>query len=153
MLLEDTSLSQGTLDLTFHIEGPAETADGKIGVIARATENSQYSVRAEFQPDGTVQLIALSGDEVIATQQLDGVTSRTDTLYTLRVSVTGSSPTTISAKMWEVGTDEPENWQLTTTDATPALQEAGAVGLVAEQSGDADSLTARFEKFGVVSAD
>lgn len=153
VLLEHTSLSQSTLDLTFRIDGSADAVDSQVGVVARATGSSQYSVRAEFLPDGTVQLLALSGEKIVATQRLEGVASATERSYTLRVSVTGSAPTTISAKMWEVGTDEPENWQLITTDATPALQAEGSVGLTAEKSGDAESRTVRFENFAVVSAD
>ncbi|MGO2313877.1 MAG: PKD domain-containing protein [Brachybacterium tyrofermentans] len=152
-LLDGTSLSQSTVDLTFHVDAAADAVDGQVGVVARTTEDSQYSVRAAFLPDGTVELIVVSGEEIVATQMLDGMAFSPDASYTLRVSVTGSSPTTISAKLWEIGTDEPEDWQLTTTDGTSSLQGEGAVGLVAEEMGGAEQLNVRFEEFVVVSGD
>lgn len=151
--LDGTSLSQSTVDLTFHVDAAAGAVDGEVGVVARATEDSQYSVRAAFLPDGTTQLIVLSGEKVVATQKLDGMVFSPATSYTLRVSVTGSSPTTISAKLWEAGAGEPVNWQLTTTDDTASLQGEGALGLVAENVGGADQLNVRFEEFVVVSGD
>lgn len=152
-LLDETSFSQSTVDLTFRVDAAEGAVDGEVGVVARATEDSQYSVRAAILPDGTMQLIALSGKKIVATQKLDGMAFSPDASYTLRVSVTGSSPTTISAKLWEVGTDEPENWPLITTDGTPSLQGEGAVGLVADSLGGADRLDVRFEEFVVVSGD
>lgn len=152
-LLDGTSLTQSTIDLRFHVDSASDAVDGQVGVVVRATEDSQYSVRAAFLTDGTAQLIVLSGEQVVATQALDGVAFSPGASYTLRVSVTGSSPTTISAKLWEIGTEEPENWQLTTTDDTSSLQGEGAVGLTAEQTGDSELLAVRFEEFVVVSGD
>ena len=47
----------------------------------------------------------------------------------VRLQVTGTSPTTIRAKVWKLGTTEPSAWQRSITDATAALQIAGGVGV------------------------
>lgn len=56
---------------------------------------------------------------------------------TVRVQVTGTSPTTIRAKVWKLGTTEPATWQRSITDATAALQAAGGVGVSIYVSGSA----------------
>ena len=51
-----------------------------------------------------------------------------DTLN-LRVQVLNTSPTTVRAKVWKVGTAEPAAWQRSVTDSTAGLQTSGSVGL------------------------
>ncbi|GEA88977.1 metallophosphoesterase [Cellulomonas cellasea] len=46
----------------------------------------------------------------------------------VRVQVTGTSPTTVRARVWRAGDPEPSAWQLTATDATAGLQAAGEIG-------------------------
>ncbi|MFP3468227.1 hypothetical protein, partial [Leifsonia sp. SIMBA_070] len=78
-----------------------------------------------------------------------GLAFTANTSYTLKVSVTGASPTAISAKIWATGGTEPANWQLNTTDATP-LQGAGSVGLSGNRSGTATAaLGVSFDSFRV----
>jgi hypothetical protein len=47
----------------------------------------------------------------------------------VRLQVTGTSPTTIRAKVWKLGTTEPTSWQRTITDAAAGLQTAGGIGV------------------------
>jgi len=49
--------------------------------------------------------------------------------YNIRLQVTGSAPTTIRAKVWEVGTTEPTTWQRSVTDTTAAMQNSGSIGI------------------------
>ena len=49
----------------------------------------------------------------------------------LRLQVTGTSPTTVRAKVWLAGTAEPAAWLLTSTDSTAGLQAPGGVGVKA----------------------
>lgn len=48
----------------------------------------------------------------------------------IRLQVIGNAPTTIRAKVWEVGTTEPTNWQRSVTDTTTGMQTSGSVGVV-----------------------
>ncbi|WP_104083485.1 PKD domain-containing protein [Cryobacterium sp. Y11] len=55
----------------------------------------------------------------------------------VRLQVTGTSPTTIRAKVWKLGSEEPVTWQRSITDATAALQIAGGVGFTCYLSSSA----------------
>jgi hypothetical protein len=66
----------------------------------------------------------------------------------MRVLVTGTSPTTVQAKVWPTGTTEPATWQAAATDSTAGLQAAGSVGVQAYLSGSATAtLVTRFDNF------
>lgn len=55
----------------------------------------------------------------------------------VRMQVTGTSPTTMRAKVWKLGTTEPATWHRSIADATAALQAAGGVGVSIYVSGAA----------------
>ncbi len=61
----------------------------------------------------------------------------------VRFRITGSSPTTLEAKVWLGSDPEPSEWTLTTTDSHPALQAAGSVALSDYLSGSAAPGTVR----------
>jgi len=86
-----------------------------------------------------VWLVIQRGSTVLKSGQLAGVTWAAGDQFTLRVDVTGASPTTIAAKLWKVGTAEPATAQLSTTDATATVQAAGYIGVHANRSGSATS--------------
>ena len=56
----------------------------------------------------------------------------------LRLQVTGTSPTTIRAKVWQSEQPEPADWTAVANDSTAALQLAGAVGVAAYASAQHD---------------
>ncbi len=60
---------------------------------------------------------------------LSGISYAPGTLLNLRAQATGTTPTTIRAKVWKVGTPEPTTWLRSVTDSTAALQSAGAVAV------------------------
>ena len=49
--------------------------------------------------------------------------------WKIRFSVTGTDPTTLSAKAWPASDTEPSQWAVSTTDSTAALQSAGTPGI------------------------
>ena len=59
------------------------------------------------------------------------------TVLHLRFRATGSGPTSLSGKAWFGAAAEPAGWSIQATDATAALQGAGAVGLHAYISSSA----------------
>jgi hypothetical protein len=64
----------------------------------------------------------------------------------VRTQVEGTSPTTVRAKVWEVGTPEPAAWQLTASDSTAGLQSAGALTFVTYLGNATNApVTARFD--------
>lgn len=129
-VLGTTSVVDSVVETEFQVSSATETGGAYVGVVARQTGSERYLVRAWLRPDGTVWLVIHEGKNLVATRSLSGMTYADDTVYHLKVSVTGMSPTTISAKFWADGSAEP-GWQLTSVDSAAALQGAGSVGLTA----------------------
>ena len=67
----------------------------------------------------------------------------------VRTEATGTSPTTVRAKVWKVGTAEPANWTSSTTSSTAGLQSAGHVGLGVYLGGSVTNVPfqTRFDNF------
>ncbi|WP_460783888.1 PKD domain-containing protein [Microbacterium tumbae] len=148
--LNGTAVADSVIETRFRVNPGAESGGSYVGVVARQSGDDRYLVRAWLRPDGTVWLVAHRGSTLLASQPLAGVTYSPDTVYNLKVSVAGASPTTLSAKFWADGATEPATWQLTTTDSTAALQGAGSVGLSGYRTGTATAtLNLLFESFTV----
>ena len=64
-----------------------------------------------------------------------GVTYTPGTKLDVRVRITGTNPTLIETKAWVDGGTEPAAWQRSATDATTALQAAGAIAVTGYLSG------------------
>ena len=104
----------------------AGTSDYRVKVRATATDTTAYLVRT------------VSGAEtLLTTVPLPGVVVSAGSTLNVRLLISGTGPTTLSAKVWPSGTAEPGGWTTTTTDATAALQAPGAVGVYAYLSGSA----------------
>jgi hypothetical protein len=73
----------------------------------------------------------------LVSQTLTGLTVAPGDKLNVKVQANGTSPTTLRAKVWKVGSAEPAAWGATTTDSTAALQGAGGVGFEAYLSGSA----------------
>ena len=58
-------------------------------------------------------------------------------LLNARVQATGTSPTQIRFKIWNKGSSEPQQWQLTASDSSSGLQAPGRIGVRAYLSGSA----------------
>jgi hypothetical protein len=93
-----------------------------------------YVGKVIIRPNGTFTIEVtrlLSGTPEVVLQPavtVPGTYSLGDALN-IRLQVLGSAPTTIRAKVWEVGTAEPAAWQRSVTDNTSSLQTGGSVGI------------------------
>ena len=69
----------------------------------------------------------------------------------VKFQATGNGTTTLRAKIWRTGDDEPTAWSVTTTDSTAALQTSGATGLYSYLSSSSINgpVTAKFDQFVV----
>ncbi|WP_433675395.1 PKD domain-containing protein [Microbacterium gorillae] len=103
-------------------------------VLGRVVGSAVYSARLRFEPGGTVRLYLLQGETPLGGKSIviSGYTPGDD--VNVALSVRGTSPTQLAAKMWFSRTAEPAEWQLTATDSTAALQTAGPVGLAGSSS-------------------
>jgi PKD repeat protein len=120
----------------------------------RVSATDEYRVRVRVLADGRVALAlsrrsggteAFPGGEVI----VPGVTYTSGATLNVRVRVSGSGPSTITARVW-TGATEPATWQMTRTDSTAALQANGSVGLTVHRPGNTTAATSvRFTAFTV----
>ncbi|MEV6546433.1 hypothetical protein [Streptomyces sp. NPDC051665] len=98
-----------------------------IGLVARCTDiNNHYYARATFPTSHALQLVIqkrVGGVQTdLATVTVPG-THVAGTFYRLRFQVIGS---VLQAKLWTVGSNEPQGWHATATDT--ALTAAASIG-------------------------
>ncbi len=110
-------------------------------VIGRQVGASTYAARVRFETNGQVRLYLLRDETALGSYLMPGVTYTPGMVLNVALSVTGTSPTTLSAKIWQGGTTEPATWQVTGTDSTAAMQVAGVIALKSTVSGASTNAT------------
>ena len=96
----------------------------------RISSTDSYAARLRLLADGSVQLHVTRGNGTpVNGGVVSGLTFAAGDRLQVRLQVDGTSPTTVRAKVWKVGTAEPASWQATTTDPTVSLQVAGSLAL------------------------
>lgn len=114
-----------------------------LDIIGRQVAGNDYSARVRFEDPAGIRLYLLRGETAIGNSLLiPGPAYTAGQQLNVKVSVTGTSPTTISAKLWRVGDPEPATWQLTGTDSTAGLQTQGIAGVEGYLSGASVNATA-----------
>jgi PKD repeat protein len=107
----------------------------------RVRSSDWYFVDTRYVNDGTVQLRlgrqVGTTETILQTQTVSGLTVAAGDKLNFKVQATGTSPTTLRAKVWKVGTTEPAAWGSSLTDTTTALQGAGSIGFEAYLSSSA----------------
>jgi PKD repeat protein len=111
-----------------------------VGLIGRRVGTAgEYRAKVKISATGALTLqgtrVAAGVETTLQSVGVPGVTYAAGQQLNIRLQVTGTAPTTIRAKVWVAGTAEPAAWQVSTTDATAALQAAGSVGILAYLSG------------------
>ncbi|WP_419818320.1 PKD domain-containing protein [Glaciibacter flavus] len=101
-----------------------------IALVGRQVGTSQYLARLRLSADGSARLYLLQDSNALTSSLLvPGLTITPGEKYMLAVQVTGSGPTTVSAKVWKESAAEPAAWQLTATNTFAGLQGAGYPGI------------------------
>ena len=105
----------------------------------RQSDGAAYGARIRRSDDGSVRLgivrTTSSSEVLLGTEVLlAGPAPANGQFLVVRLRAVGASPTTVSAKAWVVGDDEPSTWPVSATDESAALQGAGAVGVRASLS-------------------
>ncbi len=94
---------------------------------------NQYALKLQISSSGGVTLFlckSVDGTESILTSTtMSSMGYQAGQKLNLKVSAVGSSPTTLSAKIWKDGSAEPSAWQLSAQDSTASLQNAAGLGL------------------------
>jgi PKD repeat protein len=118
----------------------------------RTVGTDLYGARVRLQPDGTVQLHLMRTATALRGGTVSGLTYGAGDKLRLRVQVTGTSPTTINAKVWKADASEPAAWTYSITDSTAVLQAAGGLGIQSYLFGTATNapVTIRYDDFNAV---
>lgn len=109
-----------------------------------------YRAKVKVAANGAVglELLRVVGSTSTSLQNrtISGLSYAEGDQLTIKFLVTGTSPTTLSAKVWKVGTTEPAAWQVAGSDSTAQLQFPGGVGLMTYVSGSSTNapITGRF---------
>ena len=115
--------------------------------IGRRVGTDEYRAKVRVQTTGAVDITlvrtANGAETSLGAVALPGLTLAAGERLQIRFQVTGTNPTTLRMKVWKVGAAEPDAWQLTVTDATPALQSGGGAGLWAYLSSAATNAPVR----------
>lgn len=115
------------VDATFSVDKLAEGT--YVAVTGRQVGADSYVLRVRISADGTGRLYVLrNGSTAIGSSFLLPFTIQAGQKYHAMFDVTGTSPTSLKAKVWPATGAEP-TWQREVTDATAALQAPGRIGV------------------------
>ncbi len=136
------AVSAQDVDLTYQFSINALPAGGgsvyTYGTV-RHSATADYRAKVRVTGTGAVYLSfsqysggteSTLGSEVL----VSGLTYVAGTSLNVHAQVSGTSPTTLNARVWASSGSEPSSWQVSRTDSTAGLQVAGAVGLRAYTS-------------------
>ena len=159
-LASSVSTTQSDVHVKISTDGVQPTGSLYVYVVGRSIAGvGDYRAKVMLRSDGQVYLAVsrMDGNTEVAAvplQRVSGLTYTAGESFNVRFDVTGTSPTTLQAKIWADGTDEPDTWQIEATDDTASMQAAGRPGVSAYLSGNATGLPLdlSFDDFKVVDA-
>ena len=142
--LGSVSSSATNLTLELATDKPASGSGLYLSVAGRRIAGAgEYRAKAGLTATGAVNLSLVrtnaGGTETVIQTgtTIVGLNYAVGDRLAVRLQVTGTGTTTVRAKVWEVGTAEPVNWQRSATDTTAALQAPGGIGLMTYLSSSA----------------
>ncbi len=117
-----------------------QNAGGIYGsVVGRAVPTvGDYQVKYYRSLSGGMQLFlqrVQGGENQLAVVTLSSIGFTAGDELNIKLKVSGTAPTSLSAKAWKQGTTEPAAWQITATDSTAAMQAPGGVAVTNYLSG------------------
>ncbi len=124
--LQSLSTSDAVVEVQVSSDVASAGGTASASINGRLVGTQSYAARVRFEPGGVLRMYLLR-NEVALGMHLG--TWSPGQAFTARVSVTGTSPTQLAAKVWPTAGSEPTGWQLTATDSTAGLQQAGMVTL------------------------
>ena len=137
-----TTIRQLDIDtkLDLALDTAATGGGAYVSIIGRrVSSGNDYRLKLRYVAGGTMtaQITKTVGgvETALATQTVTGLTLSPGDILRVRLQITGTSPTTIRAKVWRQSVAEPAAWLLSTTDTTPALAAAGDGGILHYVSG------------------
>ncbi|MFH4347080.1 hypothetical protein WAJ13_21740, partial [Acinetobacter baumannii] len=80
-------------------------------LIGRQVASDNYSARVRFEAGNTMRVYILRGETAIGASYVLPGTYTAGTELSVRLQVTGTSPTTVRTKVWRSADAEPAAWQ------------------------------------------
>lgn len=121
--------------------------DTYVTLASRQVGTSEYRLKVRFMPTQTMLILTqvVNGSESTLASSVVGGAYQVGQTYQVRFQVEGSGTTSLRAKAWLAGADEP-SWQATASSTAAPLQTAGALGLQAYLASSASNapVQARF---------
>ncbi|MCW4385442.1 PKD domain-containing protein [Salinibacterium sp. SYSU T00001] len=145
--LEDAITDDTDLRVRFSTD-KAMTGGGEyLSIIGRQVDSLDYRARIRLLADGGMQLQLQEDGTTLQAVTLPDLSHSANASFNVRLQVTGTSPTTIQAKVWAEGAAEPATWQASVTSSTAALQTSGSIALQSFISSSATNapITTRFD--------
>jgi hypothetical protein len=117
---------------------------------ARTIGTSDYRAKVKISSSGALTLylvrVVANAETTLTSVNLGAAFNYTvGSTLQLRLQATGTSPTTLRAKVWKTSQSESGSWQLTTTDSQAQLQAPGGVGVVTYLSGSVTNVPVTFK--------
>lgn len=142
MTLNGVSSSNTEMRSTIGVDKPATGGGIYVRSSPRiAAGGDRYYADTRYLADGSVTVTlgrsAGGAETSLLAQTVAGLAVVAGDRLNVRVQATGTSPTTLRAKVWKVGAAEPATWNSSVTDSTASLQGAGSIGFRAYLSGSA----------------
>lgn len=126
--LPSVSTTRSRMSAVFSVDKVAEAH--YIWLVGRQVGAQQYMLRVRIDSDSSVILHVMRGGTAVgAGVTVPGLSVVAGQSYQVLFDVRGTSPTSLSGKIWRAGTSEPPAWQVVRSDSTAALQVPGSVGL------------------------
>src|SRR4051794_13119336 len=112
------------------------TAGMTESVIVRSNADGDYRAKLQILPGGAVKAALYRLDAAGAQTALaklvtvTGLTYHAGDVLSIRAQATGTSPTTLRAKVWPQGTPEPDGWTVSAQDSAAGPQTGGTIGFM-----------------------
>ena len=145
--LSAVSSTETDLTVTTGVQQAVTGGGVYLTAIGRRVGTDDYRARVKLLASGAVQVQLLHYATNLRSFTIPGLSYAAGDQLQLRVQVTGTAPTTLKAMAWKLGEPAPDTWQISATDSTAALQQAGSIGVAVYVSGSAtvSPMTATFD--------
>ena len=142
--LNTVSSTSTDLRITFATDKAATGGGVYTSIVGRRVVGvGDYRAKVRLLSTGAVSVtlsyVTSAGVETVIRSEttVPGLTYTAGTQLRVRLQVSGTSPTTVQARLWPVSGVEPSTWLVTATDTTAAMQVAGGLGVTTYLSGTA----------------
>jgi PKD repeat protein len=142
------AVSSSDTDLTFGFNVDKLTAGYYLTVAGRrVSSGNEYRARVLVNASNKVSVLLTRAVGGVATsisvdRAVTGLTYTPGLALRVRFQVTGTSPSTVRAKVWPASGTEPTDWLVSATDSTAGLQAPGGVSLTSYLSSNATNAPA-----------